>query len=429
MILLRALLVASVAAACCASGRGDEPRAVIERAVKAMGAEVDPAKRPAIRLKIKFKGGGSVTGTGELLYQRGTVRKCDLVATDGTERHTLLIILDATSSWVAADGANQPLGPEEANMLRAVELLFAPSAALPLLLDDKAIPLRLEKETTHDGKAVQVVEVSLGGKQTLSLFFDKETGLPVKTTGTILLGSGLATEVAEWQESGQAADERVLTAAGVEPAALREYLRKQMPDPAKSAQAAALVKRLGDDSFEVREKAEEDLLALGTVALPHLERALKDRDAEISRRAQACLEIIAKRNDDAVLCAAVREVVWCKLDGGDEALLALLPAANAVVAGEIKAALAALNERDGKPRPALLKALDDKDAVVRAAAAALLGKDGGEYLKQPGRRLFVAGPKVPAKIKVLERGKPVGEMDVTEAQLFNHLEAKLFVKP
>jgi tetratricopeptide (TPR) repeat protein len=59
------------------------------------------------------------------------------------------------------------------------------------------------------------------------------------------------------------------------------------PTPAEIAKA---IKQLSDDSFEVREQASKVLRAAGKAAEPALEEAAKNKDAEVSRRAQEILE-------------------------------------------------------------------------------------------------------------------------------------------
>ena len=417
--------------ACTVPAQAAEPRAVLSRAVKAMGGELDPAKRPATLLKITFKGEDTLAGSGEFRYQPTKTRRCNLVARDGEREHTLKLMIDGTSGWVTEDDRQPGMGGEEILMLRGLEIMLNPSLALPLVLDDKDVALKLLDDTTIDGKTVQVLALGIGDKQLVTLFLDEATGLPVKASGKILFGSDLSVVFSDWRELGPEGDVRVLNEAGlnVDAAGLLAYLRKQVPAPEKVAAAAGLVKQLGDDTFEVREKASADLLLLGSVAVPALQWGLVNEDVEIVRRARECLDLIAKRDDDAVRAAAIRQVVTLKVEGGEEVLLALLPGGNEATAREVKAALVAIVERDGKPTPALVQALDDSEPIVRTAAAAVLGKDGCAYRQQPDRRLHVRGPKVPMKLTILESDRQVAEVDVIDVQLFNQFDAKLFAKP
>jgi len=59
---------------------------------------------------------------------------------------------------------------------------------------------------------------------------------------------------------------------------------------------AALIRLLGHDSFAAREKASQDLVALGNAAVPSLERAQKSSDLEVARRAERCLSVICSKD-------------------------------------------------------------------------------------------------------------------------------------
>lgn len=60
-------------------------------------------------------------------------------------------------------------------------------------------------------------------------------------------------------------------------------------DPRLQDRARDLVRRLGDDAPDAREEAESQLFALGPVAVPALEDALRDKDLEVVFRAERLL--------------------------------------------------------------------------------------------------------------------------------------------
>jgi HEAT repeat protein len=162
------------------------------------------------------------------------------------------------------------------------------------------------------------------------------------------------------------------------PSLLAEF-RKRTLTAEGEASARALVRKLGDGDFSVRERASDELAALGTRALPLLRAAAKDPDPEVARRAEACVERIEKGEGNPLPAAAARLVALRKPDGAAEALLGYLPFAEAdTMTAEVEAALAAVALRDGKPDPAVLRALDDPLAPRRAAAAEALCRAGGQ---------------------------------------------------
>src|SRR5262249_34360037 len=96
-----------------------------------------------------------------------------------------------------------------------------------------------------------------------------------------------------------AADEKFLRDHHLSPdaPALMAYFRERTLNEDQKARLADLIKKLGDDEFEVREKASADLVKAGRLALPLLKPAVRDRDAEIARRAGDCLRQIEKADD------------------------------------------------------------------------------------------------------------------------------------
>jgi outer membrane biosynthesis protein TonB len=77
------------------------------------------------------------------------------------------------------------------------------------------------------------------------------------------------------------------------------------PAPAPAAKVpegdrpAALIVQLGDKEYAVREKAGEELAAMGKKVLPLLEEATRNPDAEISRRAAELIERIKGSEEEA----------------------------------------------------------------------------------------------------------------------------------
>lgn len=183
-------------------------------------------------------------------------------------------------------------------------------------------------------------------------------------------------------DSAAAADLSMLKASGIptDGPGLATYFKRRTATLSDQARIKELVRRLGDDEFKAREEASRQLVMLGPRARPFLQVALKDSDPEIARRAQDCLERIARGVTGASLCAAVRVLARRSLEergnekvGAAAVLLDYLPSAEEErIAETIYQVLPSLAVRDGKTEPALVTALTDKSAVKRAAAAAAL---------------------------------------------------------
>jgi HEAT repeat protein len=165
---------------------------------------------------------------------------------------------------------------------------------------------------------------------------------------------------------------------GTDGSDLLDEFRRRTLTPETVARARALIGKLGNGSFRVREAAAADLVALGRVALPLLRKAAHDPDAEIARRAAAIVRRFEQGPSDLLPAAAARMVALRKPAGAAAVLLAYLPDAEGEDgAAEAETALAAVAIRDGKPEPAVLAALSDSSARRRAAAAEALCRAGG----------------------------------------------------
>src|SRR5262249_30712094 len=148
--------------------------------------------------------------------------------------------------------------------------------------------------------------------------------------------------------------------------------RRTLAEPDRS-RITALIAALGDDSYDVREKASAELVTLGPPAAPLLRQATKDADIEIVRRAEKCLRRIDQHTGPAVTAAAAHLLAVRRPAGAVEALLAYVPFADDdTVADALRSALASLAAHHGKADTVLLDAVVDKVPARRAAAAAAL---------------------------------------------------------
>lgn len=187
------------------------------------------------------------------------------------------------------------------------------------------------------------------------------------------------------------ADERLLRDAGVgtDGKGLLEFFRKRAPTPEGRKRAEELVEKLGSGTFRAREKASEELVRIGLPARPALLRAATHKDAEVRRRVQECLAVIERAASPEVESAALRLLKARRPEGAAVVLLDFLPGVrDTAVEEEALAALLAVAVRDGKPDDVLARALDDRDAVRRGAAALVLGFAGPEALRAKVRRLM-----------------------------------------
>jgi hypothetical protein len=418
----------------------DEPRVLIERAVKALGGTELVGQPMAIRMKVKgtmhFSAGAdqAIKVDGEV-FEFGPRSRVDFGIDIAVAKARAIVVINGDKSWRDFDGHAQDFSREEIDSLhisRHVDRV----TGLTALLSDKDFTFAPLPDVKVEGRPAAGIKVSYKGEADTSLYFDKETGLLIKYAYRAKKSGDAKvalheTVLSDYREPDPAsADERSLRAAGVEMTgpALLALIRQHTPDPAKVEQARRLVRQLADDRFAAREKASAELVKLGPVAVPFLRDAAKSNDSEVVRRARDCLKQIGEERDNKQMALVVHLLGRRRPAGTVEALLNYLPAADADAAREAKAVLFALGHSEKGPDPALVKALEDKDPARRAAAAAL-GKDGGAYARQAGRRVFDRIRKFPTREKSWTDGVLHMEMQMFDFEFFNAFEDKLFARP
>ncbi len=182
--------------------------------------------------------------------------------------------------------------------------------------------------------------------------------------------------------------------------ALLAMLRKHTLSPEGQARARDLIKKLGDESFEVRTQAAAELVSMGRQALPYVRDAARDGDLEIARRATECAARIEQDRGPVLTAVALRMLAVRRPEGAAEALLAYLPHAEGeTLSAEAQRALDLLATRDGKAEPAVLQALEDRLPLRRAAAAAALARVGGEG-QRPAVRKLLKDPDAEVRLRV-----------------------------
>ena len=181
--------------------------------------------------------------------------------------------------------------------------------------------------------------------------------------------------------------EKTLTDRGLktDDASLLQFFKDRTLTEAERSRLPDAITRLGVEDFETREKAVADLTRAGRRALPLLISATRDSDLERARRAAHCLQVIDSRSDLILAAAAARVTMERRPDGAAAALLGYLPgvAEDEVAEAALLQALLAVGVKEGRPDPALVKALTDRESLCRAAAAHVLGRG------DPTRRVAV----------------------------------------
>jgi outer membrane lipoprotein-sorting protein len=182
---LKAFLVSGLVLAAAFWTRADDAsavRALIDKAVKAQGGEARLAKWPAVTAKLKGTYHGLsevVTFTGEFAAQGPDRYKFAIEAEADGQKFRLVEVLNGDKGWVQLDGDTEELDKED--LAEAREEAYGEWVATLVPLKDKAFTLALLGEVNIDKRPARGITVSSKGHRDVNLYFDKETGLLVKT--------------------------------------------------------------------------------------------------------------------------------------------------------------------------------------------------------------------------------------------------------
>lgn len=174
------------------------------------------------------------------------------------------------------------------------------------------------------------------------------------------------------------AAEKVLHDAGIKTDArsLLDFFKSRTLTDDDRNQLLTTIRRLGDDDFDIREQATEELKKAGLAALPILRAASRDKDIEVARRVEMCLKEISQEAETARVLAAATLLANQKADGLIDTLLKYLPCVpdDETVAGGLRQSMIAYTKSSGKADPLLKSALEDKDPARRVLAVQVIGE-------------------------------------------------------
>jgi hypothetical protein len=189
--MMHRLMIAAMAASLflvpsVAHAGGDDVRAIIERAIKAQGGEEQIAKlMKAWRANIKGSK-DDVPITGEMVFQYPGQVRIETRMEVNEQKLQVVAGLDGDKAWLSINGQTQDVQGEHLNEMqdgayrsKRVRFLLAlvKEAGFTLsLLDDQAVVKRPAKG----------IRVQAKGHRDIDLYFDKETGLLVKTESRVL---------------------------------------------------------------------------------------------------------------------------------------------------------------------------------------------------------------------------------------------------
>ena len=174
-----------------------DARALVEKAVKAQGGQEKLDKLPA--LTVTFKGtfhgmGDGIPMSGTISTQGADKQRVEIEVEAGGQKVPIVIVVAGDKGWTKIVKELKEFDKDE--LAEAKEQAFASWVTTLAPLKDKQFKLATTGEIKVDNKPALGVKVSCKGHRDVDLYFDKETGLLVKSE-TRVKDEGTGQEVSE----------------------------------------------------------------------------------------------------------------------------------------------------------------------------------------------------------------------------------------
>ncbi len=163
-----------------------DAKAIVEKAVKAAGYKPDDkAKAVTWKDKGKFSGGDfSLEYTGEFAFQGPDKYRFAVTADVNGSKFTFIAITNGAKAWESAMGMSQEVADDKLDYMLTATYQLNVTSLLPLLAD-KEFKLATDGEKEVDKKKTVVVKVSRAKRPDVLLYFDKTSGLLVKSESKV----------------------------------------------------------------------------------------------------------------------------------------------------------------------------------------------------------------------------------------------------
>lgn len=165
------------------AGTRDQPRAIIEKAVNALGGKKELDKLKAIHAKFEatgILGDNSAPCTLESWYQYPSRFKTDLRCNVNGGQYTLIQVINGDQAWRRENGQTRQATGHNFTELQE-DLYFQRIEMLKPLISAKGYVLSSLGEIEVDNRPALGVRIASKGKRDIDLYFDKETFLLVKS--------------------------------------------------------------------------------------------------------------------------------------------------------------------------------------------------------------------------------------------------------
>ncbi|MBN9117863.1 MAG: hypothetical protein J0I06_01620 [Planctomycetes bacterium] len=180
-----------------------EARKLVEKAVKAHGGQEKLDKLPGTSLKFKgtFHGqGDGIPTTGEISAQGPDKQRIDIEVEAGGQKFPIVIVVAGDKGWTKIGKETTEFDKDK--LAEAKEQAYAAWVWTLAPLKDKQVTLATVGEIKVGDRPALGVKVSSKGHRDVDLYFDKETGLLVKTE-TVVKDDTSGQEVTEESFPGE----------------------------------------------------------------------------------------------------------------------------------------------------------------------------------------------------------------------------------
>jgi hypothetical protein len=157
------------------SGDAEKARAIVNKAIQAMGGEKNLAKHQAITWKEKgtyYGMGEGIPYTANFAVQAPNQFRMDVEG-------VFIIVLDGAKGWMSVGGESKELPKDQLAM--HIKTRKAGWVATLVPLQDKAFQLTLLDEVNIDKQPAAGVKVTRADYPDVKLYFDKKTNLLLKS--------------------------------------------------------------------------------------------------------------------------------------------------------------------------------------------------------------------------------------------------------
>jgi hypothetical protein len=175
----------------------DAAKAIVEKALKAHGGAEPLAKLPAVTVSFKgtFHGmGQEIPMTGQVTTQGADRLKMDMEIEAGGQKFRFVNVINKDKGWIKLGDDLKEMDKDA--IAEALEQAHAGYVGSLYPLTDKAYTLAATGEAKVNDKPALGVKVSAKGHRDVTLYFDKESGLLLKSEHTVK-DEGSGQEVAE----------------------------------------------------------------------------------------------------------------------------------------------------------------------------------------------------------------------------------------